>query len=114
MVSNLARKGLPSDDVNVQPPEPLEPLTATDGSLVPRPNNLLYTPHMKMMDHLRYLDLTSLNSLTDEAIEGIVRYMPKIRNLILAKCTRLTDESVYSICQLGKHLHYLHLGHVSL
>lgn len=69
---------------------------------------------MKMMDHLRYLDLTSLNSLTDDAIEGIVKYMPKIRNLILAKCTRLTDESVYSICQLGKHLHYLHLGHVSL
>jgi F-box and leucine-rich repeat protein GRR1 len=66
----------------------------------------------RQFDHLRYLDLTSLTGVTDEAIDGIVSTMPRIRNLILAKCVNLTDESVYSICRLGKHIHYLHLGHV--
>ncbi|KAN0061017.1 SCF ubiquitin ligase complex subunit [Thecaphora frezii] len=67
----------------------------------------------RLFDHLRILDLTSCNSITDDTVEGIVANVPRIKNLILAKCTRLTDESVYSISKLGKNLHYLHLGHVS-
>ena len=90
-----------------------EPLEASDGSVVTRPIPLYAAPKLRTLDNLRFLDLTSLTSITDGAIAGIVKYMPKIRNLILAKCSRLTDEAVYSICQLGKHLHYLHLGHVT-
>ncbi|ORY61188.1 hypothetical protein BCR35DRAFT_270801, partial [Leucosporidium creatinivorum] len=112
MIAKLA-----SRDYNMMVEEPPrdaeEPLVASDGSLVPRPVPLHYGPRPKPFDHLRYLDLTSLAKINDGAIAGIVKYMPKIRNLILAKCVRLTDEAVYSICQLGKHLHYLHLGHVS-
>lgn len=67
----------------------------------------------RMFDHLRILDLTNCNTISDAAIEGIVSNVPRIRNLILAKCTRLTNESAYSIARLGKNLHYLHLGHVS-
>ncbi|EPQ28235.1 uncharacterized protein PFL1_04062 [Pseudozyma flocculosa PF-1] len=70
-------------------------------------------PSQRLFDHLRILDLTSCNSITDDTVEGIVANVPRIKNLILAKCTRLTDESVYSISRLGKNLHYLHLGHVS-
>lgn len=68
---------------------------------------------IRMFDHLRVLDLTNCSTISDAAIEGIVSNVPRIRNLILAKCTRLTNESVYSISRLGKNLHYLHLGHVS-
>ncbi|GAA5873321.1 hypothetical protein JCM16303_001091 [Sporobolomyces ruberrimus] len=89
------------------------PLTAPSGTLVRRPLPLSSPPPLHSFDHLRYLDLTSLNLLSDSAIAGIVKFMPKIRNLILAKCTRLTDESLYEICKIGKHLHYLHLGHVN-
>ena len=71
----------------------------------------LQTP--RLFDHLRILDLTGCNSITDDTVEGIVANVPRIKNLVLAKCTRLTDESVYSISKLGKNLHYLHLGHVS-
>lgn len=88
-------------------------LVATDGSFVRRPRSLREAPRLRQFDHLRYLDLTSLSLLTDASIAGIVKYMPRIRNLILAKCTGLTDDAVLSICALGKHLHYLHLGHVS-
>ncbi|UZJ51656.1 hypothetical protein CBS101457_000976 [Exobasidium rhododendri] len=68
---------------------------------------------IRMFDHLRILDLTNCNTISDAAIDGIVSNVPRIRNLILAKCTRLTNESAYSIARLGKNLHYLHLGHVS-
>jgi F-box and leucine-rich repeat protein GRR1 len=67
----------------------------------------------RMFDHVRYLDLTGMTNLTDMAMAGIVATMPHIRNLVLAKCSSLTDESVQSICKLGKHIHFLHLGHVS-
>lgn len=63
-------------------------------------------------ERMRLLDLTALNNITDIAIASIVAHMPRIRNLVLAKCTSLTDDSVLSICKLGKHLHSLHLGHV--
>ncbi|GAA6061118.1 hypothetical protein JCM10212_006149 [Sporobolomyces blumeae] len=90
-----------------------DPLKAPSGTMVRRPPPLNSPPALHAFDHLRYLDLTSLTLLTDQAVAGIVKFMPKIRNLILAKCSRLTDESLYSICSVGKHLHYLHLGHVN-
>lgn len=67
----------------------------------------------RLFDHVRYLDLTGMINLTDTAMAGIVVTMPHIRNLVLAKCSSLSDESVMSICRLGKHIHFLHLGHVS-
>jgi hypothetical protein len=67
----------------------------------------------RLFDHVRYLDLTGMINLTDIAMAGIVVTMPHVRNLILAKCSNLSDESVMSICRLGKHIHFLHLGHVS-
>lgn len=74
--------------------------------IVPRPVTDLF-------DNLRVVDLTGCAALTDEALANLVANGPRIRNLTLAKCTNLTNKSVYSICELGKHLHYLHLGHVS-
>lgn len=62
--------------------------------------------------HLRQLDLMHLN-ITDDAVDGIIANSPKIRNLVLAKCTALTDKAVRSICNLGRHLHCLHLGHAA-
>lgn len=78
------------------------------------PQFLHYTPLApRLFEHVRYLDMTGLANLTDMAIDGIVSTMPHIRNLVLAKCSNLTDDTVYSICKLGKHIHFLHLGHVS-
>jgi F-box and leucine-rich repeat protein GRR1 len=68
----------------------------------------------RSFEHLRILDLTGCTSLTDTAVEGIISVAPKIRNLVLAKCTLLTDNAIASVCKLGRYLHYLHLGHVSL
>ncbi|KAG6831386.1 hypothetical protein H0H92_010988 [Tricholoma furcatifolium] len=65
------------------------------------------------LEHLRMLDLTMCCLVTDDAIDGITHYAPKIRNLVLSKCPLLTDRSVQNICKLGRHLHYLHLGHAS-
>jgi F-box and leucine-rich repeat protein GRR1 len=86
------------------------PRTSSIPSLPPMHTHLR---SIRMFDHLRVLDLTNCSTISDAAIEGIVSNVPRIRNLILAKCTRLTNESVYSISRLGKNLHYLHLGHVS-
>ena len=77
-------------------------------------NAILGVTPKKAFDHLRILDLTNCSGITDNAIEGIVNNAHKIRNLILAKCSLLTDETVYSISRLGKNLHYLHLGRVDL
>ena len=78
------------------------------------PHLLGTTPlYSRMFEHVRYLDLTGLLNLTDQAVDGIVPTMPHIRNLVLAKCSNLTDESILSICKLGKHIHFLHLGHVN-
>src|SRR5258708_6685887 len=63
-------------------------------------------------DHLRILDMTSCSQITDTGIEGILSNCPKIRQIVLAKCTLLTDESLISVGKLGKNLHYIHLGHV--
>lgn len=102
----------PSSSSRSTSPGP-DPLTTSSGTLIPRPAPLTSPPAYRPFDQLRYLDLTACYGLTDAAIAGIVKYCPKLRNLILGKCHRLTDESLYAICGLGKYLHHLHLGHVS-
>lgn len=74
-----------------------------------RPALLLSAP----FDHLRILDMTSCAHLTDEGVEGIVANCPKIRQIVLTRCSALTDEALYSVGKLGKNLHFIHLGHVS-
>lgn len=64
-------------------------------------------------DHLRILDMTSCAHLTDEGVEGIISNCPKIRQIVLTRCSALTDEALYSVGKLGKNLHFIHLGHVS-
>ena len=109
LVSNLTENAFPA-------PPPSSTSTAVQNAF---PNS---TPQAdvsetlllsRAFDHIRMLDLTGCVNLTDDAMEGIIANCPKIRNLVLAKCSGLTDEAVGSICKLGRHLHYLHLGHVS-
>ncbi|PVF95519.1 RNI-like protein [Serendipita vermifera] len=64
------------------------------------------------LSHLRQLDLMSVH-ITDEAVSGIVANAPRLRNLVLAKCSTLTDAAVRSISELGRHLQFLHLGHAA-
>lgn len=71
----------------------------------------LALPSNRTYEHLRILDLTSCQELTDRAVEKIIDVAPRLRNLVLAKCRRITDAAVYSIARLGKNLHYVHLGH---
>ncbi len=71
------------------------------------------TPIARRFEYLRTLDLTGCDLLTDIAIDAIISNAPRIRTLTLAKCTSLTDASLEAISRLGKHLHYIHLGHVN-
>ncbi|GCB22090.1 SCF E3 ubiquitin ligase complex F-box protein grrA [Aspergillus awamori] len=73
----------------------------------------LELPRQLSMDSLRILDLTSCESVRDDAVERIVAAAPRLRNLVLAKCRFITDRAVWAICRLGKNLHYVHLGHCS-
>lgn len=73
----------------------------------------LELPRHLSMDSLRILDLTSCESVRDDAVERIVAAAPRLRNLVLAKCRFITDRAVWAICRLGKNLHYVHLGHCS-
>lgn len=91
----------PTTSANATPPTPYNP------SRLP-PYTIAH-----QFDHLRTLDLTACHQLTDDALEGIVCNTPKIRQLVLAKCSLLTDDALISISKLGRHLHYLHLGHVT-
>lgn len=104
-------------------PAPASALDASIAEAFPPPSNLIPARNanhltilpplrpLRHFEHLRMLDLTACANVTDNAIEGIVTSAPKIRNLVLAKCTALTDAAVESICKLGKHLHWLHMGH---
>lgn len=109
--AQITDESFPARDVNGQPSirQPTY-LAALKGD--PNAKTFVAVP-TSHFDHVRYLDLTSQVQLTDAAVESIVTFMPKVRNLILSKCTGLTDESINSICRLGKNLHYLHLSHVS-
>lgn len=73
----------------------------------------LNLPNDKTYEHLRILDLTSCNRITDRTVEKIIHVAPRLRNLVLAKCRNITDVGVNAISALGKNLHYLHLGHCS-
>lgn len=73
----------------------------------------LLRPRAETFEHLRLVDLTACALLTDIAVDHLVRNAPKLRNVTLAKCGLLTDAALESIAKLGRHLHYLHLGHVS-
>lgn len=101
-----------ADTVPALPAPGTEALVSTSGYSVARPEPLRSPPAFRPFDQLRYIDVTSCASLTDAAVEGIAKYCPKLRNLMLGKCTRLTDDALLAICGIGKHLHYLHLGHV--
>jgi F-box and leucine-rich repeat protein GRR1 len=70
-------------------------------------------PVTDVFEHLRLVDLTGCARLGDRAIENLVANAPKLRSLTLTKCANLTDAALESIGRLGKHLHYLHLGHVA-
>jgi F-box and leucine-rich repeat protein GRR1 len=74
----------------------------------------LSLPLNRTYDHLRILDLTACERLTDAAVEKIIDVAPRLRNLVLAKCRNITDVAVVAISRLGKNLHYVHLGHCSL
>ncbi len=82
-------------------------------SSIARQPILRTTPVTRKFDYLRTVDLTGCTLVTDQAIEAIVSNATRIRMLTLAKCGLLTDAALESICRLGKHLHLLHLGHVS-
>ena len=61
--------------------------------------------------HLKILDLTDCEMVTDDMLGIIVRSAPRLRNLIISRCSAITDLGVNYISSLGKNLHYLHLGH---
>lgn len=88
----------------------------TDGAFEPLQLALSPPPSRSLPDikyeHLRLLDLTQCALLSDEALIMITTYAKRLRNLVLAKCRNITDLGVTDgICRLGRHLHYLHLGH---
>ncbi|KAI9023716.1 hypothetical protein CLU79DRAFT_113912 [Phycomyces nitens] len=62
-------------------------------------------------DQLRIIDLSGMVKITDDSVISLVEAAPKIRNLVLNKCTNITDKAVMAICNLGRYLHVLHLGH---
>jgi len=62
---------------------------------------------------LRTVDLEGCTGLTDAAIDALTWNARWIRAITLAKCSQLTDAALVSLCRLGKHLHHVHLGHVS-
>lgn len=59
------------------------------------------------------MDFTGISLLSDVAIDILVQAAPKIRSLVLNKCSRITDHGVLAISRLGRFLHFLHLGHCS-
>lgn len=89
--------------------------STVDSYIAPTPlpiNTTLLRPVADTFDHLRVVDLTACSELRDPAIVNLVKNAPKLRNLTLAKCSKLTDISLEAVAKLGKSLHYLHLGHV--
>jgi len=112
--SNLTDAAFPSSVKEIVPPPGVNPFAqSTQPPPTADPEDLPPLVLNRPFDHLRMLDLTSCVQITDDAIEGIVSNCPKIRNLVVAKCSLLTDATVESICKLGKYLHYLHLGHIT-
>lgn len=69
--------------------------------------------HPYYYQQLRLVDLTGISLLSDVAIDILVQAAPKIKSLVLNKCSRITDHGVLAISRLGRYLHFLHLGHCS-
>jgi F-box and leucine-rich repeat protein GRR1 len=80
----------------------------------PDMNMSLLRPVATSFDQLRVVDFTSCGRLDDQAIDNLISNAPQLRSVTLTKCTHLTNDAIHSIARLGKHLHFLHLGHVSL
>lgn len=75
----------------------------TDEAFIATPN----------FQQLRLVDLTAITTVTDSSIDILIQSAPKIKSLVLNKCSRITDDGLLSICKLGRFLHHLHLGHCS-
>jgi F-box and leucine-rich repeat protein GRR1 len=69
--------------------------------------------HTRYFEQLRLVDFTGITTITDMTLSILINAAPRIRSLVLNKCSGITDEGVLSICRLGKFLHFLHLGHCS-
>lgn len=78
------------------------------------PDSPILRLHYTPMAYLRVVDLYGCTGLGDDAVRNLVASAPRLRNLTLAKCPNLTDGAIEAICGLGRHLQYLHLGHVAL
>lgn len=70
-------------------------------------------PAHTTLEFLRTVELTGCDGIGDLAVRNLVRNAPRLRHVNLAKCINLTDQAAFSIAELGKHLHHLHLGHIS-
>lgn len=84
------------------------PTVITDNAFLGSPLRLA-----RYFVQLRLVDFTGIATITDMSINILINAAPKIRSLVLNKCSGITDEGILSICQLGKFLHFLHLGHCS-
>lgn len=71
-------------------------------------------PDDHYLDKLRIFDVTGCNAITDNLVERMVRYAPRLRNVVLSKCLQITDASLRYLTKLGRSLHYIHLGHCVL
>ncbi|CEP16455.1 hypothetical protein [Parasitella parasitica] len=81
-----------------------------DGAFI---NSLLQQRQQRFYQQLRLVDFTGISIITDTSIDILILAAPKIRSLVLNKCSQITDQGVLSICKLGRYLHFLHLGHCS-
>lgn len=68
-------------------------------------------PPIYYYDQLRLVDFTAITTITDQSLKVLINSAPKIKSLVLNKCSRITDEGLLSVCKLGRFLHFLHLGH---
>lgn len=81
-------------------------------------NDTAFTHSSLLQQHpsyqqLRLVDFTGISLISDISIDILVQAAPKIRSLVLNKCSLITDHGVLSISKLGRYLHFLHLGHCS-
>lgn len=70
-------------------------------------------PPVYYYDQLRLVDFTAISTISDQSLKVLINAAPKIKSLVLNKCSRITDEGLLSVCKLGRYLHFLHLGHCS-
>lgn len=71
-------------------------------------------PNEPYLEKLRIIDITGGNAITDKLVEKLVVCAPKLRNVVFLKCMQITDASLRALSQLGRSLHYIHMGHCGL